>query len=97
MTNMKSPCQECIVRAVCNSPCKDMVNYVRQTIVNFKPKGSPLPRNEFLYYLVQEMLKAPTQIVNVLLSFNTRKNVGCALMIQDLSITGITERDEMKD
>jgi len=90
-SNLENQCQKCIVRATCGEACEDMLNYVKQKVVNFKPKGSPPPRDVFLNFIVQEMRKKSTQILQVVLSFNEKRNVKCNILIRDLAIVNIIE------
>ena len=89
--NEDSPCKLCLVRAACNNPCTTTINYVRDKILDFKPKGSVKSSRGYLELIVKRIIEKPTSRFNIHLAYPTKISVRCIMTVEDLSIVSITE------
>lgn len=92
---MKNPCEECIVTVMCRVVCYKMTAYLLDSIMSFKPKGSPQPTIYFLEYQCGQMRIYPNRNRNVKLYFsnNDKDTTHCIVEVVDGSIKLIRKAD----
>ena len=88
---MDSPCKNCIVDAMCVTPCDKMKEYVRDTIMEFKPEGSPESDIIFLIRTCIRIREHKTVRIRAALCLRFGKFIKCSIYVENRSIKRIEE------
>ncbi len=92
---MNNPCNECIVVSMCERPCDNTMDYIRDEIMKYKPEGSPVSPRFFLTQVATQIRKTPN------MSWNTSLTAGlygeeifrCVVVVKDRNIVSIDRRE----
>ncbi len=94
---MISPCDNCIVKSMCTNPCDRMVKYLKDEIMAFKPKGSPVSKNNWLKEMCWNMRREPNANRQLTLSFygihdkeNKPQMTFCLMELKECTITHLS-------
>jgi len=95
--NTYSPCEICVVKSMCKDPCDNMVKYLKDAIMGFKPKGSPISVNNWLKEVCWNIRMQPNTDRQLTLSFysvhdkeNKPRMLLCLMELKECTITNLS-------
>ncbi len=88
---MINPCVKCIVRPICTDQCDNSITYIRNTIMDFKPEGSCVTVDTFIYRIWRDIMYRPNTNITRTFSYVNYEEAECIITVRDCSIVDIKQ------
>lgn len=88
---MTNPCGECIVRPICTEQCDKSITYIRNKIMDFKPEGSYVTGDSFIYRIWRDIIYRPNTNITRTFSYVNYEEAACMIIVKDCSIVKIKQ------